>query len=484
LHDANYIARILWQHRNDTAFLGMPTESCYVTLIENAILLCVAYGLLSSYFEDVLQYGFLFFGVFIGLCACYVCTATGFCMMLLDDATSTQLALLDAGRPFTAPPPNNIAHVARILARTATTCSVALLVLFVTVGCEFFTQDSALARDSLPTIALKSNVTEPALATQMAVSTAFAVYFMLVLMLLGSNQQLNGIFLRLQYMTQAVPMAPAQAAAFTTAADDVALFVRVLLALYVVICGCTGTFQEIFFLRSTQTAVGTVLDGMLPRALLLADYVSNISSSMKNAIGGEWRNYVAMVFGAWWLVTDALRCLLPVHWICTLVLTVFDLVQVCINGVLAEVVLRDSSLTNFACLVLLICDATCVFCACLSRFVGGVRTISKSEAQEDVAEIQDAHQTKSAPFGQSKVSSAQSFDKNENVGSDEWKVPVASTDKHTSDAGCCCECRKPHCCCECRRPNTATADATSLHFSGAHVNIDRIKMRVFEKKYI
>ncbi len=46
----------------------MPSESCYVTLMENAILLFVAYGMLASYFEDVMHYGFLFFGVFIGFC--------------------------------------------------------------------------------------------------------------------------------------------------------------------------------------------------------------------------------------------------------------------------------------------------------------------------------------------------------------------------------------------------------------------------------
>jgi hypothetical protein len=86
------------------------------------------------------------------------------------------------------------------------------------------------------------------LATQFAVSTAFAVYFMLLLLVLGSNQQLNGLFLRLQYMTQKLPMPEEQAKAFTTTVDDVALFVRALLGMYVVVCGCTGTFQELFFL--------------------------------------------------------------------------------------------------------------------------------------------------------------------------------------------------------------------------------------------
>ncbi len=189
----------------------MVSESCYVTLIENAILLFAAYGLLTAYFEDVMHYGFLFFGVFIGLCACFASTAAGFCMMMLDDTTSTQLLLLDAERPFATPSPNNVAHVARVLARTATACSVALFLLFLTVSCEFFTEDNAV--DSLPAIAFRRNVVETAFETQLAVSTALAVYFMLMLMLLGGNQQLNGVFLRLQYMTQSVPLHPEQAVA-------------------------------------------------------------------------------------------------------------------------------------------------------------------------------------------------------------------------------------------------------------------------------
>jgi hypothetical protein len=151
----------------------MPSESCYVTLIENAILLFVAYGLLDAYFEDVMRYGFLFFAVFIGLCTCYASTALAFCIMLLDDTTSTQMLLLDAERPFETPPPNNIAHAARVVARAATASSVALFLLFLTVGCEFLTEGSA--PESLPAIALKSYAVEPVWATQFAVSTALAV---------------------------------------------------------------------------------------------------------------------------------------------------------------------------------------------------------------------------------------------------------------------------------------------------------------------
>lgn len=413
LHDANYIARFLRQHRNDRAFLGMPTESCYVTLIENAILLCVAYSLLSFYFEDVLHYGFLFFGVFIGLCACYACTATGFCMMLLDDTTSTQLALLDADRPFTTPPPNNIAHVARILARTATTCSVALFVLFVTVGCEFFTEDSALATDSLPTIALKRNVTESALATQMAVSTAFAVYFMLLLMLLGSNQQLNGIFLRLQYMTQSVPMSPAQAAAFTTTVDDVALFVRALLGLYMVTCGSTGTFKSIPY-KSVPS--------------FLMDSIPGLKAGI-----GEMRNGVALLFICWCFVTDTLRVFLPPMLLLIGLLEIVDVLQVFGSVLVVEVLLRDSTLTNFACAVLVICDAACVVYASVTRIYQKVRTITWSRAQRRRQNL--------------------------NVNAAFLPPPTTYADL-----------------------DRARSSNNELQFSEAHVNIDNIKMRVFEKK--
>jgi hypothetical protein len=452
----------------------MPTESCYVTLIENAILLCVAYGLLSSYFEDVLHYGFLFFGVFIGLCACYACTATGFCMMLLDDATSTQLALLDADRPFTSPPPNNIAHVARILARTATTCSVALFVLFVTVGCEFFTEDSALATDSLPTIALKRNVTESALATQIAVSTAFAVYFVLVLMLLGSNQQLNGIFLRLQYMTQSVPMSPAQAAAFTTTADDVALFVRVLLGLYMVTCGSTGTFKSIPY-KSVPS--------------FLLDSIPGLKADI-----GEMRNGVALLFIGWCFVTDTLRAFLPPMLILIGLLEILDVLQVFGSVLVVEVLLGDSTLTNFACAVLVICDAACVVYASVTRIYQKVRSVTWSRAQRSRQNL-DANDAFVPKTSENESSESIAFktntnDQDQTTTNDPRQVtPGPNTTDKNSD--CCCQCQRPHSCCECRRPNTATADAlsangrgTSLHFSGAHVNIDKIKMHVFEKKYI
>jgi hypothetical protein len=421
-----YIALFAREHRNDSAFAVMPSESCYVTLIENAILLCVAYALLDFYFEDVMRYGFLFFAVFIGLCTCYASTALAFCIMLLDDTTSTQMLLLDAERPFETPPPNNIAHAARTLARAATACSVALLLLFLTVACEFFTEDSA--PDSLPAIALKAKAVEDVLTTQFAVSTALVVYFMLVLMLLGSNQQLNGIFLRLQYMTQKVPLEPAEAAAYATRADDVALFVRALLGLCVVMCGSTGTFQEIPLLSRSE--------------------------AFKTAIGGAQRNYVALCFISWCCVTDALRAL-PVaastESFVLVALALLDMLHVTVSVLLAFVLFRDSSLTNFACAVLVICDAACVLYTSFWRVLDKVYPVWTTVGQ--LLERKAFNFPLPAPNQMSQVQVGEQ-PKSEKLGSD-----GTSADLHK-----------------------AMSVGAGLCFSEAHFNVDNIKMRVFEKK--
>jgi hypothetical protein len=405
----NYFALFRTQHRNDSAFAHMPTESCYVTLIENAILLCIAYGLLDSYFEDVMHYGFLFFGVFIGLCACYACTAAGFCLMLLDDTTSTQLLLLDADRPLKTQPLNNIAHAARILARAATSCSVALFLLFLTVGCEFFTEDSGI--DSIPTIALKRNMGETALVTQFAVSTAFAIGFMVMLMLVGSNQQLNSIFLRLQYMTQDVPLPPEQAAAYATAADDFALFVRALLGLYMVVCDSTGTFR-------------------------LLGIVAGLKMKM--------RTFVSLLFIACCLATDALRALLPAGPICCILLSIVDALHVFVSVELAEVLLRDISLTTFACALLVFLDAACVTYAGVIR-IWQVGMMKRSSAKPKPHE-KDAPNVSVALGTYTTVA-------------DEQAPQALGMDLHK-----------------------AMSSDTGLSFSEAHFNVDNIKMRVFEKK--
>jgi len=426
----------------------MVSESCYVTLMENAILLCVAYGLLSAYFDDVMHSGFLFFAVFIGLCACYASTAAAFCMMLLDDTTSTQLLLLDAERMFNkdTPPPNNVAHVARILARAATASSVALFLLFLTVGCEFFTEDSPA--NSLTDVALRRKFGEAVIATQFAVSTAFAVYFMLLLLVLGSNQQLNGLFLRLQYMTQKLPMPEEQAKAFTTTVDDVALFVRALLGMYVVVCGCTGTFQELFFLIRAPEVNDEEKNLYTPQMFIdFGAWFSSLLKSLKTALGGEYRNYVALVFWAWCLLTDTLRAVLPAHWISAVVLAVPDLLHGGLCAVLAEVLFRDRSLTNFACAVLLICDATCVLCACVGNVVEELRKLSKKD-NSDVPETK-----KKATLTEQVVLAA--------------RPPVVQDLPDLTPK---------------LDLHRAMSSGAGLCFSEAHFNIDNIKMRVFEKK--
>ena len=431
----------------------MPSESCYVTLIENAILLFVAYGLLASYFEDVMHYGFLFFAVFIGLCTCYASTALAFCIMLLDDTTSTQLLLLDADRPFQTPP-NNIAHAARILARAATACSVALFVLFLTVACEFFTEDSAA--DSLPAMALKNNIAEPVLSTQLAVSTALAVYVMISLMLVGSSQQLNGIFMRLQYMTQEIPLPPAEAVAYATRADDFALFVRALLGLYVVICGTTGTFHEIILLDNAPD-IKSAIGGNATNATNASTVPHHADS--KPAIVGERRNYVALVFISSCFVTDALRAL-PVRpsmqLYVVVALTLIDLWQCFLNGVLAEVLFRDSSLTNFACAVLAICDGMCVLSACVHRVIDAVR-MSSSHAETN-HDKKDESETPNAP---------------QQTRQDEPPVIPSVMSRQPSMPGG----SKAHLL---KSFSTGTGFGSSL--SESHFNIDNIKMRVFEKK--
>jgi hypothetical protein len=340
-------------------------------------------------------------------------------MILLDDTTSTQLLLLDAERPFNTPPPNNVAHVARILARSATACSVSLFLLFLTVSCEFFTEGSAA--DSLPAIALKSNVAETTIESQLAVSTALAVFFMLMLLLLGSNQQLNGVFLRLQYMTQSVPLDPQQAAAYPTRADDLALFVRVLLCLFVTICGTTGTFQEILFLNSID--------------------------NFKTAIGGEKRNYVALPFILWCCVTDAFRALSPSDdWdpVFIIAVTLIDLVQVFISVILAIVLFRDTSLTNFACAVLVICDASCVMYASVGRIFEKVLT--------SVGEV------------------FHSADPLKQAVPQPVRVPTTLPGMPSQPEPQKLDLHK------------AMASGAGLCFSEANFNVENIKMRVFEKK--
>jgi len=338
----------------------MPTEACYLVSIENAILLCVAYGILSVYFDDVMSYGFLFFAVFSGLCVCYVSIVLGFCLMLIDDTTSTQIMLLDSTRGAGpgAAAPNHIAHLSRALARSGATCAVALFILFVTVGCEFFTDETASAADSLPTIALKKVAAESHLATQFAVSTALAVFFMVVLMLLGNNQQLAGIFVRLQSMANStgVPLK-----ALTSKADDLALFVRALFIAYLVVCESTGTFRPLL-----TRSMPAYLLGAIPG---LQDAVLSL------------RNGTSLLFIAWCFVLDILRAFLPQSLVFVMLLEVLDGVQIFGSLLSIEILLADTTLTNFACLVLLISDAACVLAASVYRIYHKIKTWRWSSAR-------------------------------------------------------------------------------------------------------
>jgi len=317
----------------------MPTEACYVISIENAILLSVSYGILSLYFEDVMSYGYLFFAVFIGLCLCYVSMMVGFCLLLFDENTSKQLILFDANRPsqFT---PNKIPTFARILGRSGAICSVALFVVFVTVSCEFFTEDNS-EPDGLPTIALKRVATESQVTTQLAVSAALAIFCMVLLMLLCNNQQLNGIVVRLRSMTS-----PEQVA-MTSSMDDLALFVRVLLLLYMIVCDSTGTFKPLPY-----KAMPSFLLGVIPN---LKDSVLSL------------RNSISLVFIGWCWIVDIARAILPQTTFFLILVELLDMPQIFGNVLAFEVLLQDVTLTNFACLVLVVCDACCVIVGSFHR---------------------------------------------------------------------------------------------------------------------
>ena len=116
-------------------------------------------------------------------------------------------------------------------------------------------------------------------------------------------------------------------------------------------------------------------------------------------------------------------------------LEILDVLQVFGSVLVVEVLLRDSTLTNFACAVLVICDAACVVYASVTRIYQKVRTITWSRAQRRRQKL-DANDAFVQP-------------------------PTTHADL-----------------------DRALPNNNELQFSEAHVNIDNIKMRVFEKKYI
>jgi len=313
----------------------MPTEACYVVSIENAILLSAVYGILSVYFEDVMSYGFLFFAVFSGLCLSYLAIVASFALILFDDDTSKQIVLMDSNRPAGASTPK-VALLARVLARSGMICSVALFIVFVTVGFEFFTEENASASDSLSRIALKKIGTETHLTTQMAVSAGFAVFFIIVVMLVCNSQQLNAIVVRLQSLDQSGSEQPKLTSAF----DDFALFVRTLLVLYMIVCDSSGTFKPLPYKAMPSFLLG-VIPPLKDSALAL-------------------HNPTSVLLIGWCLFVDLVRGFAP-HITASVVFVELLGVPLVIGSILTlDVLWHDLTQTNFACMVLVICDVLCI----------------------------------------------------------------------------------------------------------------------------
>jgi hypothetical protein len=313
----------------------MPTEACYVVSIENAILLSAVYGILSVYFEDVMSYGFLFFAVFSGLCLSYLAIVASFALILFDDDTSKQIVLMDSNRPAGASTPK-VALLARVLARSGMICSVALFIVFVTVGFEFFTEENASASDSLSRIALKKIETETHLTTQLAVSAGFAVFFIIVVMLVCNSQQLNAIVVRLQSLDQS----GSEQTKLTSAFDDFALFVRTLLVLYMIVCDSSGTFKPLPYKAMPSFLLG-VIPPLKDSALAL-------------------QNPTSVLLIGWCLFVDLVRGFAP-HITASVVFVELLGVPLVIGSILTlDVLWHDLTQTNFACMVLVICDVLCI----------------------------------------------------------------------------------------------------------------------------
>lgn len=309
----------------------MPTEACYLVSIENAIILCLVYGILSSYFDDVTSFGFLFFTVFIGISLSYVSIVFGFCLLLFDDTTSRQIVLLNVDNsPVQGVSKlNSVAQVARVLARSGAVCTVAMFILFVTVCVEFFTEDNASASESLPTIALKKAPTESLLITQFAVSTALAVFFILVVMILTNSQQLIGILVRLEYMTQPISK--------TGTSDGLAFFVRTLLIAYVIVIDSAGTFKH------------------LPEGSIVAALVNSLPTGVLSVLDGV-RNSISLLVIVWVSLLSVAETFLPLF-ITSFFVNLLYLFQLFMSLLAIEILLDDVTLTNMACAGLLACDA-------------------------------------------------------------------------------------------------------------------------------
>lgn len=374
----------------------MPTEACYLVSIENVILLCLVYGLLTSYFDEVMGFGFLFFAAFAGISLSYVSIVSGFCLLLFDETTNRLIILLNADNypPQGAPALNSVAQLARVLARSGAVCTVAVFILFVTVSVEFFTEDTASSSDSLVTIALKKAPTESFLTTQIAVSTALAVFFIILAMILSNSQQLTGILVRLEYMTQKT--------AQTSTGDDLALFVRTLLIAYVIAIDGAGTFKHLpqdSMLNVLPTVELTFLDGI--------------------------RNSTSLLVLTWFVLLNVTETFLP-HFVSIIFVKVLYVIQLFVSFVAIEVLLHDITLTSMACVVLVACDAFLIVYTSVYHIYHEIRVqkwfTAASGATHDASVKTEVSATRNLEFKENDMSE---FDVNHqqiNIDSLNWRI--------------------------------------------------------------
>jgi hypothetical protein len=380
----------------------MPTEACYLVSIENAILLCLVYGLLSSYFDDVMGFGFLFFAVFVGISLSYVSIVSGFCLLLFDETTNRQIILLNADNspPQGARTLNRVAQLARVLARSGAVCTVAIFILFVTVCVEFFTEDTVSSSDSLVTITLKKAPTESFLTTQIAVSIALAVFFIILVMILSNSQQLTGILVRLEHMTQQTTQ--------TSTSDDLALFVRTLLIAYVIAIDGAGTFRHLpqdSMVNDLPTVEITLLDGI--------------------------RNRTSLLVITWVFILNVIETFLPVF-VTIVFVKVLYVLQLFLSLVAIEILLHDITLTSMACVVLVACDAFLVLYTSVYHIYHEIRVQKWPNAQSGAtndASAENENVATTMPHTRSKISlrddMSDEFDVNHNkinIDSLNWRI--------------------------------------------------------------
>jgi low affinity Fe/Cu permease len=361
----------------------MPSEACYVLEIENAILIALSYGILSWYLEDVMGHGFLYFYLFAGLSLCYCWITAGFGLLLLDAKTHAQIVLLDAGDAGAdgaqLPPMNSVPRLARIISSSASTCASCIFLVFLTVACEYFTDTDSLVAGSLPSIGLKQTTSEAKLTTQIAVSTALAVFLMILIMLLSNNKQLASIHVRLEHESRRSGLLRPEQTYAQDGLQQLVLFIRCLFIGYLTVCESTGAFDPLLP-RSMPTA-------LLNRAPFLKHYVFGL------------RNGTTFIFIVWCFALDTARTFLPQSLWFLIIIDVLDGVQVFGNILTIEVLfwIEDQTLTNFACLILCICDAAIVAVICLLRIYQKIKSTGSRDKTTEVKYTPYVLETQPAP---------------------------------------------------------------------------------------